>query len=450
MLFNPETGVGEHACLGRSEPHRFFVSGRAPKFDIGVRPSPGAATLARRMAWIFRVYRQYPHGCARDGRTPFRDVAAKTSFQTGFSARLAFVVIAVITSTAFLHASETSADDNTNLVIGLLVPPEEPGAASLHDGATLGVELANQSPGPRVHLIIRGRTGQWGADGVEAARMVTDDGAMGLIAPPDGAATHLVLQVSGRTAVPVITLSADSSVSQTGVPWMARIVPRTVEEAKTLFTGIHASHWVAVIPDERAGREAARDLNEAATNSNCSIEKIIEVNPSFTNTTRLGKQIMKNHPDAILLWLDPATAGTLAKALRAAGFAGTLAGPGRLRSADFAKTAGSAMEGLMVPGPILEKDAATAFQHFTNAFSGRFGHEPDATAAAAYDATTLLIHILRQTGARPAHEAFLISFSLAGASGILSFDSQGNRKVNLQLFKAQGGQFIPAGVEANK
>ena len=362
-----------------------------------------------------------------------------------FYARLALVVVAMMAGTAWLHAGETVAD-NTNLVIGLLVPPEEPGAASLRDGTMLGVELANQSPGAHVSLVIRGRTGQWGADGVEAARMVTDDGALGLIAPPDGAASHLVLQVSGRTAVPVITLSADSSVSQTGVPWMARIVPRIVEEAKTLFTGIHASHWIAVIPDERAGREAAR---EAATNSNCSIEKMIEVKSSFTNAARLGKQILKNHPDAILLWLDPATAGTLAKALRAAGFAGTLAGPGRLCSADFAKTAGGAMEGLVVPGPVLEKDAVTAFQHFTNAFCGRFGHEPDATAAAAYDAATLLIHILRQPGGHPAHEVFPIGFSLAGATGILSFDSQGNRKVNLQLFKAHGRQFIPAGAGAN-
>ena len=192
------------------------------------------------------------------------------------NARLTLIAIALMAGMAFLHTGETSTD-NTNLVIGLLVPPEEPGAASLRDGATLGVELANQSAGPQVRLIIRGRTGQWGADGVEAARMATDDGALGLIAPPDGAATHLVLQVSGRTAVPVITLSADSTVSQTGVPWMARIVPRTVEEAKTLFAGTHASHWVAVIPDGRAGREAARDLNEAATNSGCSIEKTFEV-----------------------------------------------------------------------------------------------------------------------------------------------------------------------------
>jgi ABC-type branched-subunit amino acid transport system substrate-binding protein len=367
----------------------------------------------------------------------------------GFNFRLVLLAVVLMAGAACMHAGETSAD-NTNLVIGLLVPPEEPGAASLRNGVTLGVELANLSPGPQVRLVIRGRTGQWGADGVEAARMATDDGALGLIAPPDGAATHLVLQVSGRTAVPVITLSADSSVSQTGVPWMARIVPRTVEEAKKLFTGIHASHWAAVIPDGRAGREAARDLNEAATNSNCSIEKMIEVKSSFTNATRLCKQILKNHPDAVLLWLDPATAGTLAKALRATGFTGTLAGPSRLHSADFAKTAGDAMEGLMVPGPILEYDAATAFQHFADAFRARFGHEPDATAAAAYDATTLLIHILRQPGGHPAHEAFPISFSLAGATGILSFDSEGNRKVNLQLFKAQGGQFIPAGTGANK
>ena len=366
-----------------------------------------------------------------------------------FSTRPALAALVLMAGMACLYAGETSAD-GTNLVIGLLVPPEEPEAASLRDGVTLGVEQANQSPGPRVSLVIRGRAGQWGADGVEAARMVTDDGALGLIAPQDGAASHLVLQVSGRTAVPVISLSADSSVTRTGVPWMVRIVPRTVEEAATLFTGLHAGRWTAVIPDERAGREAARDLNEAATNSGCIIEESIEVAPSFTNEARLGKKILAKHPGAVLLWLDPARAGRLAKALRAAGFAGTLAGPGRLRSADFAKTAGDAMEGLIVPGPILEKDAVTAFQNFTRDFRGRFGREPDATAAAACDAATLLIHVLRQTGSRPAHEAFPIGFSLAGASGILSFDSQGNRKVNLQLFKAHGGRFIPAGAEANE
>ena len=396
---------------------------------------------------LFAVAKNLVGPTCRSART--RRSASLPGLWSGFAAKFGLLIPALISVAACLQAGEISAD-STNLVIGLLVPPEEPAAASLRDGATLGVELANHPPGPQVRLIIRGRTGQWGADGVEAARMVTDDGALGLIAPPDGAATHLVLQVSGRTAVPVISLCADSSVTRTGVPWVVRIVPCTIDEAKTLFTGIHASHWVAVIPDGRAGREAARDLNEAATNSGCAIGKIIEVNPSFTNVARLGKQILANHPDAVLLWLDPATAGKLAKTLRTAGFAGTVAGPGRLRSADFAAAAGDTMEGFIVTAPVLEKDATITFQHFTDAFRARFGHEPDATAAAAFDAVTLLIHLLRQPGDRPAHEAFPISFSLAGATGILSFDSQGNRKVNLQLFKAQGGQFIPAGAGANK
>jgi branched-chain amino acid transport system substrate-binding protein len=333
--------------------------------------------------------------------------------------------------------------NGANFVIGLLVPPEEPAAASLRDGATLGVEKANQSAGPRFSLVIRGRTGQWGADGVEAALMVTDDGALGLIAPPDGAASHLVLQVSGRTAVPVISLCADSSVTQTGVPWMARIVPCTIEEAKALFTSIKARHWTAVIPDARAGREAARDLMEAATNSGVSIAEMIEANQSFTNIARLAKRILADHPDAVLLWLDPARAGILAKALRSAGFAGTLAGPGRLRSEDFATAADGGGEGLLAPAPVLEKDAMAALQCFNEAFRQRFGRKPDATAAAAYDAANLLIRLLRQTGDRPAREAFPIGFSSAGASGILSFDSHGNRKVNLQLVKMHGGRFIP-------
>jgi len=359
--------------------------------------------------------------------------------------RIALILLAMVVR---LHAGETKSLGN-DLVIGLLVPPEEPAAASLRDGATLGVEQANQFSGTHFRLIIRGRAGQWGADGVEAARMVTDDGALGLIAPPDGAATHLVLQVSGRTATPVISLCADSSVSQTGVPWMARIVPRTVDEAKMLFTGVPASHWIAVIPDGRAGREVARDLKTAATNSSCAIEKLIEVNSSITNAARLCKQILANRPDVVLLWLDPVTAGELAKALRAAGFTGTLAGPGRLRSMDFAAAAGVASERFMVPAPILEKDAAASFQHFNTDFQKRFGHEPDATAAASFDAATLLIHILRQAGERPAPAAFPLTLSLVGASGILAFDSQGNRKVDLQLFQGHSGQFISAATGAN-
>lgn len=71
-----------------------------------------------------------------------------------FSTRPALAALVLMAGMACLCAGGTSAD-STNLVIGLLVPPEEPEAASLRDGVTLGVEQANQSPGPRVSLVIR-------------------------------------------------------------------------------------------------------------------------------------------------------------------------------------------------------------------------------------------------------------------------------------------------------
>src|ERR1035437_8725083 len=59
------------------------------------------------------------------------------------------VILALMAIVACLHANETNTE-NTNLVIGLLVPPEEPAAARLRGGTILGVELANQTSSPRV------------------------------------------------------------------------------------------------------------------------------------------------------------------------------------------------------------------------------------------------------------------------------------------------------------
>jgi branched-chain amino acid transport system substrate-binding protein len=361
--------------------------------------------------------------------------------------RLALIIASIVAGVAKLQSADTA-----ETVIGLLLPPEEAEGAALHRGAMLGVEHANQSPGPRLRLVVRGRTGQWGADGVEAARMVTDDGARGLIAPTDGAASHLVLQVSGRTAVPVVSLCADSSVSQAGVPWIVRVVPQTVEEAKALLTGVASDCWVAVVPDGRAGREITGDLKAAVTATASSLKRVVEVNSTFTNATRVGQQIFAENPDAVLLWLDPATAGRLARSLRAAGFTGRLAGPGRLDSAEFLSAAGDASEGLVIAVPVIEKKATDCHQRFATAFRARFGIEPALSAAMSYDAVSVLNQLLRQTDGQPSHAAFPLKLSITGASGILEFDSQGNRRTSLHLLEAHGGRFTPVAkaIECNR
>jgi ABC-type branched-subunit amino acid transport system substrate-binding protein len=337
--------------------------------------------------------------------------------------------------------------ESGDLKLGMLLPPEEPQAISLREGALLAQEQVNRGSTGRVAVLIRGRVGQWGADAVEAARMVTDDGVAGLIAPPDGAASHLVLQVSGRTAVPVISLCADSSVSQTGVPWLLRVVPRTVEEAKALFTSAIAgapgktNYWAAIVPAGRAGREISHDLKMASLVSGCRLDKTIEINSALTKIDVIGARVLTGGPDGVLLWLDPLPAASVAKKLRAAGYAGTLAGPGRLFCAAFAGAAGESLERFVIPGIVSNDQSDARWNSFREVFHQRWGHEPDSMAGMSYDATMLLNDLLRQAYFQAPPHRLPPDFSWPGVTGNLSFDPPGNRQVELQLLVGHQGRF---------
>lgn len=334
----------------------------------------------------------------------------------------------------------------TNIVIGLLLPETEPLGLSLRQGALLGVEDCRKNNGKLASLVIRGASGQWGTDALEAARMVTDDGAQGLIAAPDGSGSHLALQVAGRTAVPVISLCGDSSVTETGVRWMVRVTPRTIDEATRIFCGLNpriTKRWLACVPGGRRGREIVHDLTDAARISGVSLQKTVEVKWPMVDLPALCGRVLTNGADGILLWLDPIPAAALLKGLETAGFKGWLAGPSWLRCSDFEAGAGAAMENFLMASPIRDKAAKDRFERFASAFRARFGQEPDPMAAMSYDAAQLLIQILSRAGSRPAHEVFPLDFSFSGVTGILVFDAQGNRKVELELREGRGDRFVP-------
>jgi ABC-type branched-subunit amino acid transport system substrate-binding protein len=327
------------------------------------------------------------------------------------------------TAAAFALAHAAIAADTT--VIGLLLPPEEPEGPCIRDGAALAIETVNRSSTNTFKLIVRGREGQWGADGVEAARMVLDDGAVALIAPPDGAATHLVLQVSGRTAVPVATLCPDASVTKTGVPWVVRVPPGTVDQARALFTTLAPRIWVAVVPSGRAGRETVHDLREAAAAvGQRTIVEVVSADLASASRARTVRKALAASPEGILLWVDPALAGEMARRLRSAGFAGILAGPDRLQSDEFiAAAAGAAKDLATPPTPPPGKAHDTFVQNFTQ----RFGRTPDSTTAAAYDAVMLLVNTARESTDRPLRDRFPPMDTVEGASGELRFDRSGQR-----------------------
>jgi ABC-type branched-subunit amino acid transport system substrate-binding protein len=389
-----------------------------------------------------------PHGAGREGQG--QTIAAVSWFHC----------LAVGLACATL-AGGAEAEDEA-LVVGLLLPPEEAASLSLRQGAELGIVHANQEPGRKATLQVRGRAGQWGDDGVEAARMVLDDGARGLIAPRGGAASHLSLQVAGRTGIPVVSLCGDSSVSSAGVPWMIRLAPRSTDEASAIFAGASrgpskrrpsvsgeptesAPRWAAFVPPGRAGREASRDLQAAAAAAGCSLAQPVEVTTNREELVQAAARVAAEKPAGVLLWVDPEPAGQLARALRNAGYPGLLAGPWHLHCAAFLQGAGAAAEGFSVPEIVREEASQAVWLRFAADYRRRYQSEPDAAAAMACDAAWLLVKVLRQTGTEAPHRAFPLTEGLAGATGALRFDGAGNRQAVLNLLVCREGRFIIAG-----
>jgi ABC-type branched-subunit amino acid transport system substrate-binding protein len=363
------------------------------------------------------------------------------------------------------------------LTLGLVAPPSEPDATSLLRGVQLAVAAANETGGSQVRLEVRSENGQWGTVGNDAVILVSERHVDAIIAPSDGGASHLILQVSGRMRVPVASLCSDSSVTYAGVPWAIRVVPRTDQEAEALFAAARRPdrsplHWWAVVPAGRPGRAIRHDLETAAHVTATPLDRIVldsavgafvprsrereRVDSAPTAESRIVADgepkpdlasrvhsIVAAAPDGVLIWLPPSEAGTLAAALRAADYGGRLAGPTPLDSPAFVAAAGSAATGFLVTSFRTDADLRVRAETFEKRFQQTYDAKSDFSAAAAYDAAHVLIETLRRAGEGDADRQFPLAFPIEGVTGVIHFDNAGNRIDALQVLTWQQGCFIP-------
>jgi len=334
------------------------------------------------------------------------------------------------------------------VTLGLVVPTNGPDATSLLRGVQLAVAEANDTGDAPVGLEVQGETGQWGTAGNDAVILVCSRHVDAIITPSDGAATHLILQVSGRTRVPVASLCSDSSVTDTGVPWAVRVVPRTDQEAETVFAAAQRTdgsplHWWAVVPAGRPGRAVRRDLETAARFAATPLDQIVEGSDPKTDLASLIHMVVAAAPGGVLLWLPPSRAGAVAAALRAAGYGGRLAGPSPLNSPAFVAAAGAAATGVLVTEYRADADLRVRAEQFERQYRQKYDAKPDFSAAAAYDAAQVLIQTLRRTGDNAGYRQFPLALPTSGITGILHFDNSGNRTDALQVLTCQEGRFVP-------
>lgn len=326
----------------------------------------------------------------------------------------------------------------TPWVIGLFLPPDKAEAQSLKTGAEHALR-EYQKAGVPVQLLARGRAGQWGAESDEAAEMVLIEKARALISPADVLTSHLLLQVAGRTRIPVISLSSQSSVTGAGIPWMAALAPDDERQARFLFAALgdgaycSAGCWGVLLPEGRAGEKIREDLQRAAKQSGVRLAPIVETPADDASLQRAVETIIAAGPIVVLIWLSPETAGKAVRKFRSSAFKGAFAGHTLLRSPAFIESAGPAAEGMTV---VTWQKNQEVLQRLPPSL------QADETALYAYDAMRLLVeHFQRLPAGAKDHADFPRSAGLAGASGRLQFDQWHRRTGNLDLQTCRQGRF---------
>ncbi len=192
------------------------------------------------------------------------------------------------------------------------------------------------------------------------------------------------------------------------------------------------------------GVEHARDFRAAfeALGGQIVAEETFEL-----TATDLKTQINKvkaQNPDTILnLHATGPRLGLLQKQAQELGVNTKWLGSWGSENADLIKEYGVVVEGLVYPYPYDAESDKSATQEFIAKYRKKHSELPDLTAANAYDALHLVAQAIAERGEDPAAaKEFLLSLrDYPGASGIFTFDENGDVKKPVLIKQIQSGKF---------
>jgi len=293
-------------------------------------------------------------------------------------------------------------------VIGLLEADPARGDA-LAQGvveALAGLNAAGGIGGHPIRLLRLGRGETWRMGAPLMARLLSEPGLLAVLGPTDGAGAHLAAQVATKRGVPVITLSAEASLTQAFDPWVFRGVPDDREQAQAVLDELlragPTDSATLVVPSGREGRERRLALVAACGAAQVTVAATLEVGEEPVALAAESAGI-------VLLWLDAVPARAFLEHLGPRREL-RIAGSQRLETPVFLDRAPAAAEGMLLP-----------------AVGGDL--------ALGYDLAGAIVAAARRSGAEPERvRAGLASGPpWRGRTGTIRFDGKGNRQGPIAL-----------------
>lgn len=164
--------------------------------------------------------------------------------------------------------------------------------------------------------------------------------------------------------------------------------------------------------------------------------------------TQIAK-IRREEPEAVFIGGFYTEAAKIASQSKNMGLDVALLGTDGSLNPELIQLAGGAVEGMVVYGMYDTSLKSDATDRFLEAYRAKFGQDPNAWAALAYDAAYTLNEAVKIAKAQgpldrgTLNAAFAEIKGLDGVTGPTSFDANGDRNGSIYFLKISNGKFVP-------
>jgi branched-chain amino acid transport system substrate-binding protein len=149
-------------------------------------------------------------------------------------------------------------------------------------------------------------------------------------------------------------------------------------------------------------------------------------------------------PDVLVIPGYYTDAGLIARQARALGLESVLLGADGWDSPKLIEIGGEAIEGAYLSNHYSVDDPSPSVRRFVDAYTARFGSEPDSIATRTYDATRLLADAITRAGStegKRIRDALASTQDFAAVTGPVTMDADRNPLKSAVILKVEGGRF---------
>ena len=321
--------------------------------------------------------------------------------------------------------------------IGVLAPLDDASAEAvlgrrMLQGATLAVEEANAAGGFRglpFELVIRDDVGPWGSSSNKLVEL-SDEAVWAVLGSIDGQSTHIALRVALKLELPMVTSgSTDPTLTETRIPWYVRVNADDRQNCYALASHIFDQRGyrrVAMLrANTRYGRVGVAEFKDAARRLQKPLLLEMRYGTGDRDFSRQLTRIRDAGAEAVVLWGDAGDMARIVRQMREMGMEQPVYGPDRMFAPEFVDAVGEAGEGIIAVDLWHPEREDPALRAFEARYRDRFGEEPGAIAAHAYDGMRLIIDAVRDAGLNRTRirDALSELDGYGGITGAIPFDA---------------------------